>query len=172
MGNHQSSTCSNEQRRRTRSGIGRSGGPYVFGDIEVDGGTDGHMADFYISVLNTLLTKILPQTVAFLRNFQSVCDGKNRPSKSASLLSFSTVRRLRELISTRQRYTVLKLAFTWKSSTQVKRYLGPVAAVVVETDQAPPAVVFLHAEQCQIPTAVLLTESYSIWETINIPHPS
>ena len=83
--------------------------------------------------------------------------------------------RLRELISTRQRYTVLKerkLAFTWKSSTQVKRYLGPVAAVVVETDQAPPAVVFLHAEQCQIPTAVLLTESYSIWETINISHPS
>ena len=59
MGNHQSSTCSNEQRRRTRSGIGRSGGPYVFdasgegwdadadGDIEVDGGTGGHMADLY-----------------------------------------------------------------------------------------------------------------------------
>jgi len=34
-----------------------------------------------------------------------------------------------------------------------------VAAVVVETDQAPPAIVFLQAEQCQIPTAVLLTES-------------
>ena len=38
MGNHQSSTCSNEQRRRTRSGIGRSGGPYVF-DASGEGGT-------------------------------------------------------------------------------------------------------------------------------------
>jgi hypothetical protein len=52
----------------------------------------------------------------------------------------------------------------WKSNTQVKRYLRTVAAVVVETDQAPPAIVFLQAEQCQIPTAVLLTESYSIWK--------
>ena len=41
------------------------------------------------------------------------------------------------------------------------------AAVVVETDQAPPAIVFLHAEQCQIPTAVLLTESCSFLRTIN-----
>lgn len=34
-----------------------------------------------------------------------------------------------------------------------------VAAAVVETVHAPPAVVFLHALQCQIPTAVRLTES-------------
>ena len=53
----------------------------------------------------------------------------------------------------------------WKSNTQVKRYLRTVAAVVVETDHAPPAIVFLHAEQCQIPTAVLLTESYLIGKT-------
>lgn len=46
----------------------------------------------------------------------------------------------------------------------VKTYLRTVAAVVVETDQAPPAIVFLHDEQCQIPTAVLLTESYSFWK--------
>lgn len=38
-------------------------------------------------------------------------------------------------------------------------HLRTVAAAVVETVQAPPAVVFLHALQCQIPTAVRLTES-------------
>lgn len=37
--------------------------------------------------------------------------------------------------------------------------LRTVAAAVVETVQAPPAVVFLQALQCQIPTAVRLTES-------------
>ena len=35
------------------------------------------------------------------------------------------------------------------------------AAAVVETVHAPPAIVFLQALQCQIPTAVLFTESYS-----------
>ena len=39
-------------------------------------------------------------------------------------------------------------------------YLRTVAAAVVETVQAPPAVVFLQALQCQIPTAVRLTESF------------
>ena len=34
------------------------------------------------------------------------------------------------------------------------------AAAVVETVHAPPAMTFLHEEQFQIPTAVLLTESY------------
>ena len=41
-----------------------------------------------------------------------------------------------------------------------KTNLRTVAAAVVETVQAPPAVVFLQALQCQIPTAVRLTESY------------
>jgi hypothetical protein len=40
-----------------------------------------------------------------------------------------------------------------------RTHLLTVAAAVVETVQAPPAVVFLHALQCQIPTAVRLTES-------------
>jgi hypothetical protein len=40
-----------------------------------------------------------------------------------------------------------------------RAHLRTVAAAVVETVQAPPAVVFLHALQCQIPTAVRLTES-------------
>ena len=54
-----------------------------------------------------------------------------------------------------------ELAFIQGIHYASKTYLRTVAAVVVETDQAPPAIVFLHAEQCQIPTAVLLTESYS-----------
>lgn len=37
--------------------------------------------------------------------------------------------------------------------------LRTVAAAVVETVQAPPAVVFLQALQCQMPTAVRLTAS-------------
>ena len=40
-----------------------------------------------------------------------------------------------------------------------KAYLRTVAAAVVETVHAPPAMTFLHAPQFQIPTAVLLTES-------------
>jgi hypothetical protein len=40
-------------------------------------------------------------------------------------------------------------------------HLRTVAAAVVETVHAPPAIVFLQALQCQIPTAVLFTESYS-----------
>lgn len=48
----------------------------------------------------------------------------------------------------------LRLEFGWET------YLRTVAAAVVETVQAPPAVVFLQALQCQIPTAVRLTESY------------
>ena len=39
-------------------------------------------------------------------------------------------------------------------------YLRTVAAAVVDTVQAPPAMVFLQALHDQIPTAVLLTESY------------
>src|SRR5271169_4792374 len=54
----------------------------------------------------------------------------------------------------------------WKSNSQT--YLRTVAAAVVVTDHAPPAIVFLHARQCQMPTAVLLTESYSIRKPINI----
>jgi hypothetical protein len=50
-------------------------------------------------------------------------------------------------------------SFHCGNPTSTKTYLRTVAAVVVETVQAPPAIVFLHAEQCQIPTAVLLTES-------------
>lgn len=42
---------------------------------------------------------------------------------------------------------------------QGKAHLLTVAAAVVETVQAPPAVVFLQALQCQMPTAVRLTES-------------
>lgn len=38
-------------------------------------------------------------------------------------------------------------------------HLRTVAAAVVETVHAPPAVVFLQALQCQMPTAVRLTES-------------
>ena len=38
-------------------------------------------------------------------------------------------------------------------------YLRMVAAAVVETVHAPPAMVLRHARQCQIPTAVRLTES-------------
>ena len=38
-------------------------------------------------------------------------------------------------------------------------YLRTVAAAVVDTVQAPPAMVFLHALHDQIPTAVLFTES-------------
>jgi hypothetical protein len=53
--------------------------------------------------------------------------------------------------------------FHVENPTRSKTYLRTVTAVVVETDQAPPAMVFLHAEQCQIPTAVLLTESYSFY---------
>ena len=38
-------------------------------------------------------------------------------------------------------------------------HLRTVAAAVVATVQAPPAIVFLHERQCQMPTAVRLTES-------------
>jgi hypothetical protein len=40
-------------------------------------------------------------------------------------------------------------------------YLRTVAAAVVDTVHAPPAMTFLHALQFQIPTAVLFTESWS-----------
>jgi hypothetical protein len=39
-------------------------------------------------------------------------------------------------------------------------YLRTVAAAVVETVHAPPAMTFLHDPQFHIPTAVLFTESY------------
>ena len=55
-----------------------------------------------------------------------------------------------------------QIKFNVEIQHAVNTHLRTVAAVVVETDQAPPAIVFLHAEQCQIPTAVLLTESYSV----------
>lgn len=45
------------------------------------------------------------------------------------------------------------------SSRNRRTVLRTVAAAVVETVQAPPAITFLHEEQFQIPTAVLLTES-------------
>lgn len=49
-------------------------------------------------------------------------------------------------------------------------YLRTVAAAVVVTVHAPPATVFLHALQFQIPTAVLFTESCIsfILERVNI----
>lgn len=41
----------------------------------------------------------------------------------------------------------------------LKIHLRTVAAAVVETVHAPPAMTFLHAEQFQIPTALRFTES-------------
>lgn len=69
--------------------------------------------------------------------------------------------------NSRRRRTVLctrrdQISASWriiKDGLQ-NAHLRTVAAAVVETVQAPPAVVFLQALQCQIPTAVRLTESY------------
>jgi len=54
-----------------------------------------------------------------------------------------------------------------KSNTQ-DTYLRTVAAAVVDTVQAPPAMIFLHALHFQIPTAVLFTESCIPRKTVNI----
>ena len=48
-------------------------------------------------------------------------------------------------------------------------YLRTVAAAVVDTVQAPPAIVFLQALHDQIPTAFLFTESYA-GNLVNIFH--
>jgi hypothetical protein len=47
-----------------------------------------------------------------------------------------------------------------------KTYLRTVAAAVVETVQAPPAMTFLHAEQFQMPTAERLTLSCNPFSSI------
>jgi hypothetical protein len=55
------------------------------------------------------------------------------------------------------------LQFTAYDSTNSLNLLTvdlTVAAAVVPTVHAPPAIVFLHPLQCQIPTAVLFTESF------------
>jgi hypothetical protein len=51
------------------------------------------------------------------------------------------------------------VTFRTASFEQDMAHLRTVAAAVVATVQAPPAIVFLHERQCQMPTAVRLTES-------------
>jgi hypothetical protein len=52
-----------------------------------------------------------------------------------------------------------QLGAAYYQEVECAAYLRTVAAAVVETVQAPPAITFLHARHFQIPTAVLLTES-------------
>jgi hypothetical protein len=66
-------------------------------------------------------------------------------------------------VSSRSRRTVLKTRSMIRPASIIYKmftHLRTVAAAVVETVHAPPAIVFLQALQCQIPTAVLFTESY------------
>lgn len=65
-------------------------------------------------------------------------------------------------VSSRNRRTVLRSINRKKTQCCESSwtYLRTVAAAVVETVHAPPAITFLHDPQFQMPTAVLFTESY------------
>jgi len=63
-------------------------------------------------------------------------------------------------VSSRSRRTVLLGVNRRKTRINSRTYLRTVAAAVVETVHAPPAITFLHDPQFQMPTAVLFTESY------------
>ncbi len=70
------------------------------------------------------------------------------------------------MISRNRRTVLQSLINTLSEDSKNPTHLRTVAAAVVVTVHAPPAIVFLHALQCQIPTAVLFTESYQWFSLI------